>query len=172
MAGDEGRFGRIGEVRACWCPHGIRPTVPKQQVRQHIYAYAAVAPELGKMTCLILPYANTKMMNLFLSQISQEFADYFVILQLDKASWHRSNGLKVPENIRLIFQPAHSPELMPVEHIWEDVRENHFYNQVFATLDLVEDVLCQGLVELCSDSERLRSLTFFPHLRLLPLNAT
>lgn len=51
MAGDEGRFGRIGEVRACWCPSGIRPTVPKQQVRQHIYAYAAVAPELGKMTC-------------------------------------------------------------------------------------------------------------------------
>lgn len=39
MAGDEGRFGRFGEVRACWCPSGIRPTVPKQQVRQHIYAY-------------------------------------------------------------------------------------------------------------------------------------
>lgn len=65
MAGDEGRFGRIGEVRACWFPQGIRPTVPKQQVRQHIYAYTAVAPELGKMTCLVLPYANTKMMNLF-----------------------------------------------------------------------------------------------------------
>ena len=35
MAGDEGRFGRIGEVRACWCPKGVRPTVPKQQVRQY-----------------------------------------------------------------------------------------------------------------------------------------
>ncbi|MUL39388.1 transposase [Gloeocapsopsis dulcis] len=171
MAGNEGRFGRIGEVWACWCPQGIRPTVPKQLFRQHIYAYATVAPELGKRRGLILPYANTKMMNLFLSQISQELADYFVILQLDKASWHRSNGLKVPENIRLIFQPAHTPELMPVEHIFPDVRENHFYNQVFATLGQVEDVLCQGLVELCSDSERLRSLTFFPHLRLLPLNA-
>ncbi len=61
---------------------------------------------------------------------------------------------------------------MPVEHIWEDIREKHFYNQVFPTLDQVEDVLCQGLVELCSDSDRLRSLTFFPHLRILPLNAT
>ncbi|MBP5978035.1 transposase [Brasilonema sp. CT11] len=108
MAGDEGRFGRIGEVRACWCPQGVRPTVPKQQVRQYVYAYAAVAPSLGKMTCLTLPYANTKMMNLFLKQVSLEFADYFVILQLDKASWHRSNCLTVPENIRLILQPAHS----------------------------------------------------------------
>ncbi len=55
---------------------------------------------------------------------------------------------------------------MPVEHIWEEIRENHFYNQVFQTLGPVEDVVCQGLLELCSDSDRLRSLTFFPHLRL------
>lgn len=96
MAGDEGRFGRMGEVRSCWCPKGIRPTVAKQQVRQYIYAYAAVAPSNGQMTCLILPYANTKMMNLFLQQVSIEFADFFVVLQLDKASWHRSNCLVIP----------------------------------------------------------------------------
>jgi len=45
-------------------------------------------------------------------------------------------------------------------------------NQVFPSLDKVEDKLSQGLVELCSAPERLRSLTFFPHLRPLPLNAT
>ncbi|MDP8965033.1 MAG: transposase [Cyanobacteriota bacterium] len=72
MAGDEGRFGRLGEVRSCWCPEGIRPTVAKQQVRQYVYAYAAVAPALGQMTCLILPYVNTQMMNLFLQQVSIE----------------------------------------------------------------------------------------------------
>jgi len=61
---------------------------------------------------------------------------------------------------------------MPVEHIWEHIRENYFYNQVFPSLDKVEDKLSQGLVELCSAPERLRSLTFFPHFRPLPLNAT
>ncbi len=113
-------------------------------------------------------------MNLFLAQVSREFADYFVILQLDKASWHRSNCLIVPENenIRLIFQPAHSPELMPVEHIWEDIRENNFYNQAFSFLEQVEDVLCQGLLELSSNCERLRSMIFFHHLKILPLTAT
>jgi len=35
-------------------------------------------------------------------------------------------------------QPAHSPELMPVEHIWEDIRKNHFYNHVYKSMDLVE----------------------------------
>jgi len=104
--------------------------VPKQQVRQYVYAYAAVAPALGQMTCLILPYANTKMMNLFLHQVS-ELADYFIVMQVDKASWHRSKYLKIPENIRLIHQPSYSPQLMPVEHIWEEIKENHFYNHVF-----------------------------------------
>jgi hypothetical protein len=94
MAGDEGRFGRLGEVRSCWCPEGIRPTVAKQQARQYVYAYAAVAPALGQMTCLILPYVNTQMMNLFLQQVSREFADYFIIMQVDKAAWHRSSCLK------------------------------------------------------------------------------
>jgi transposase len=167
MAADEGRFGRIGEVRCCWCPKGIRPTVPKQQVRQYVYAYAAVAPALGKMTCLILPHANTKMMNLFLQQVSVELASYFIVMQVDKASWHRSKYLKIPENIRLIHQPSYSPQLMPVEHIWEEIREKHFSNHVFPSLDKVEDELSLGLLELCSDPERLRSLTFFPHLRLL-----
>ena len=111
MAADEGRFGRIGEVRSCWCPKGIRPTVPKQQVRQYVYAYAAVAPALGKMTCLILPHANTKMMNLFLQQVSVELASYFIVIQVDKASWHRSKYLKIPENIRLIHQPSYSPRV-------------------------------------------------------------
>lgn len=124
------------------------------------------------MTCLILPYANTKMMNLFLKQLSQEFADYFIILQLDKAAWHRGKHLIIPENIRLIFQPAYSPELMPVEHIWEDIREKYFYNHIYKSMVGVEDALCAGLLELCSNSERLRSLTFFPHLRILSLTAT
>jgi len=92
--------------------------VPKQQVRQYVYAYA-VAPALGQMTCLILPYANTKMMNLFLHQVSVELADYFIVMQVDKASWHRSKYLKIPENI-LIHQPSYSPQLMPRTYLGRD----------------------------------------------------
>lgn len=166
MAADEGRFGRIGEVRRAWCPPGVRPLVAKQIVRESVYTYAAVAPTLGQMTSLVLPYANTQMMNLFLEQVSQEFADYFIILQVDRAGWHRSDALVVPENIRLILQPPHSPELNPTEHIWEEVREKHFYNQVFESIDAVMDTLCQGLQELMMMPERLKSMTNFPHLRL------
>lgn len=88
------------------CPAGIRPVVPKQQVREYVYAYAAVAPQLGQMTTLVLPYANTQMMNLFLKQVSEDFANYFIVMQVDKAAWHRSKSLHIPENIRLLPQRA------------------------------------------------------------------
>jgi transposase len=167
MTSDEGRFGRTGELAYCWCPPGdTRPTLSRQQVRQYIYAYAAIAPSLGMMCCLILPYANTKMMNLFLRQVSQEFAEYFIILQLDRASWHRAKSLKIPENIRLLTQPPYSPEVMPVEHLWEEIREKHFDNHIFKSLDAVEDTLCKALRQLIAQPERLRSMSFFPHLRI------
>ncbi|MGI2909517.1 hypothetical protein [Tolypothrix sp. VBCCA 56010] len=56
--------------------------------------------------------------------------------------------------------------LNPVEHIWEEVREKHFYNQVFDSMHSVIDTLCQELKELMDMPERLRSLTNFPHLRI------
>ena len=72
------------------------------------------------MTSLILPYADTAMMNLFLEHVSHTFSQYFLIIQVDQAGWQSAKDLVIHENIRLIFQPAYSPELNPVEHIWEE----------------------------------------------------
>lgn len=166
MAAAQGKFGRMGEVRRAGAPPGIRPSVAKQIVREYIYAFAAVAPALGEMTALVLPDANTEMMNLFLGQVAREFADYFIIIQVDGATYHHSAGLVVPENIRLIEQPARSPALNPTEHIWEELREKHFYNRVFDSLDAGTDALCQGLQELMLAPTKLSSMTYFPHLRI------
>ena len=62
------------------------------------------------MTSLILPSADTEMMNLFLEHVSSTFANYFVVMQVDQAGWHQANDLKIPAHIRLIAQPAYSPE--------------------------------------------------------------
>ncbi len=73
MAEDEGRFGRISQPRRAWAPAGIRPRSPRQIVREYTYVYAAVAPHEGKMTSLILPRADTAMMNLFLEHVAKTF---------------------------------------------------------------------------------------------------
>jgi len=68
-------------------------------------------------------------------------------------------------NIRLIFQPAYSPEVNPVEHLWEEVREKYLHNRIFPSLEDLIEVLCQALTDLTEDKKRLRSMMFFPHFR-------
>ncbi len=166
MAQDEGRFGRITDIRTCWAPKGIRPKVARQVARTFVYVYAAVCMALGKITSLILPYANTDMMNLFLEEVSNDFKEYFVIMLVDGAGWHRSQDLKIPENIRLIQQPSHSPELNPVEHLWEELREKYLPNKAFKSLDAVEEALCKALRDLDGDPDTVSSMTNFPYLQV------
>jgi len=120
---------------------------------------------LWKMTSLILPTVNTAMMQLFLEHVSHTFADYFIVMQVDNASWHGAKALVVPDNIRLIPQPAYSPELNPVEHIWEEIREKQLPNLALPALEGVIEKVCDGLRQLEAAPERLRSMTYFPHFR-------
>jgi hypothetical protein len=164
MVQDEGCFGRISRPTRGFAPPGIRPHAPCQVVREYMYVYSAVAPAQGEMTSLILPSADTVMMSLFLEHVSQTFSKFFIIMQVDGAGWHHSDELVIPSNIRLITQPPYSPEVNPVEHIWDDLREKYVGNRAFPSLDALIEVLCQGPGELADDSARLRSLTGFPHI--------
>ncbi len=172
MVQDEARFGRITQPRKCWVPAGMRPCTPQQVIREAVYAFAAIAPQLGQMTSLILPSADTDMMTLFLEQVSKDFADVFIVMQVDGAGWHCSQDLQLPENIRLIFQPPYSPELNPVEHLWDELREKYFPNRLFSSLDALQEQLCKGLNELAADPDQLRSMTYFPQIRVACENAS
>ena len=166
MSQDEARFGRISQPRRCWAPPGMRPQVAAQLVREYTYVYAAVAPTLGLMTSLVLPRVDTAMMQLFLEHVSQTFAEFFVVMQVDQAAWHCSKTMALPDNIRLIYQPPYSPELNPTEHVWEELREKYFPNRLCSSLDQVIEVLCQGLNDLMADPAHVRSLTDFPHFSI------
>jgi hypothetical protein len=158
---------RISIPKRCWAPKHMRPRVPRQIVREYTYAYAAVAPETGKMTSLVLPASNTEMMTVFLKHVSDTFSDYFIVMQTDQAGWHSSKDLGIPSNIRLLSQPAYSPELNPVEHLWEDLREKELPNRAFSSLDAVVDALCNGLQRIEHNSKLLRSMTYFPHFKMV-----
>jgi len=125
---DEARFGRISETRKCWCPKPLRPICYSMITREYTYAYAAVSIIDGKMDSLILPYTNGDCMQIFLDEISNRYPNNRVIMTLDGAGWHRNESLIIPDNIRFLSLPPYSPELNPVEHIWDDLREKAFHN--------------------------------------------
>ena len=172
MFQDEGRFGRLSDPRRCWAPPGVRPQVGAQAVRESLYAFAALSPHDGVLDSLILPEANTAMMQLFLDEVARRHDKEFVIMLMDQAGWHTAKALRAPDNLALDWLPPYSPQCNPVEHLWEELREKHFSNRVFQSLDVVEETLITGLAALEADARRVQSLSGFDWIISIPLNAT
>ena len=66
------------------------------------------------------------------------------VLLLDRAGWHTTDKLNIPKNMTLIFLPSRSPELNPVENIWQYLRANWLSNRVFETYDEIIDAACDA----------------------------
>lgn len=150
----------------------MRPVVGARLERKYIYAFSAVSPHDGVMDSLVLPWVSAQTMSLFLAEVAQRHAEEFVLMVMDQAGWHLAGELIVPENMRLVFLPPYSPELNPAEHLWESLREDCFANHLFADLDAVERTLTEGLRALEADPSRTQSMTGFPWITSIPLNAT
>lgn len=148
MFQDEAGFGRINKPKYCWCKKGIRPSVPCHHIREYRYVYGAVEPLTGESFFLILPYCNTDCMKIFLRELSVRYPNDIILLCCDGATWHKSAGLEIPDNIILYHIPPYTPEMNPIEQIWKELRKRGFQNEIFATLNKVMDRLCDTICSL------------------------
>ncbi|HEV2457226.1 MAG TPA: transposase [Ktedonobacterales bacterium] len=79
---------------------------------------------------------------------------------LDRAGWHTSVRLRVPEHLHLLFLPPHSPELQPAEHLWP-LTNTVLANRHFASIDELEEVQAERCVALQARPDLIRSATRF-----------
>ncbi|MHC2481239.1 transposase [Rhizobium leguminosarum] len=63
---------------------------------------------------------------------------------LDQAGWHSSAKLIVPQTVTLLFLPRRSPELNPVENVWQFMRDNWLSNRVFTSNDDIVEHCCEA----------------------------
>jgi hypothetical protein len=105
MFQDEARIGRISDPRACWAKAPARPKLGAQMVRQYAYVFGAVCPFDGQHDSLILPWANTETMSLFLKEVGRRHPGEHILMFLDQAGWHKAAHLKIQKNIELGFLP-------------------------------------------------------------------
>ena len=142
-----------------WGQTGSRPAAPKDLGFASAYVFGAVCPSEGKAAALIMPICNTAAMNHHLSEISSQVAaDAHAVVILDRAGWHRSQGLVVPGNITLLELPPYSPELNPVERIWHYLRSHWLANSVFPSLADVMDACEMAWNRFATDHGLIRSL--------------
>ena len=95
------------------------------------------------------------MMQLHLDEISRNVAEgAHAVLILDRAGWHTTSKLDVPDNITPIFLPSRAPELNPVENIWQYLRQNWLSNTVFEDYDAIVDAACAAWRKLIANPKQ------------------
>ncbi len=109
---------------------------------------------------MITPYANTEMMNLHLAEISTQVSKGAVAMLIcDGAGWHQTGGaLVVPDNIVLLHLPPYSPELNPMENVWDYLRQNKLCSLVWDSYNDILEACSTAWNWLIADPNRISSI--------------
>ena len=80
-------------IGKCWAQKGGKPSSKVKPGYKNFYIYSSVSSYTGEAFSLILPWANTEMMNNFLVEFGKKYSTKKLIMILDRAGWHRSKNL-------------------------------------------------------------------------------
>lgn len=162
---DEARIGQKGRTTHLWYEKGLRPLRAHDVGFVSAWLFGAVCPGRDEGVALVLPEVSIAAMDLFLAELGRSLPERtHAVLVLDQASWHTSRRLNVPANLTLAHLPPYSPELNPVEKLWQHLRERFFSHRVLPNLVAVIDAACNAWNWLVTEPGRVRSLTAFPWL--------
>lgn len=137
---DESRWGLKTLTGRVITARGIKPIASVQWPRETFWLYGACEPSSGDTFFYTFSHLDWVCFNRFLEQFASAFPDTLNLLQMDQARAHITAQLQWPENVVPLYQPSHSPELNPVERLWQELR-TYFKGQNFAHLSLLQEAL-------------------------------
>jgi hypothetical protein len=157
---DEARVGQKGSLSYVWAPIGSRPPMVRDNRHDTVYIFGAICPDRGVGAAIITPAANMECMNLHLAEISTQVTPGSIAAVIcDGAGWHQHGGqIKLPDNIVLVSLPPYSPELNPMEKVWDYLRQNKLCAQVWDTYDDILEACKTAWNWLIADPDRIRSI--------------
>ncbi len=99
-------------------------------------------------------------MNLHLDEISTQVTEgAHAVVILDQAGWHTAHELHLPDNISLLFLPPYSPELNPIENLFQFLRHNFLNARVYDTYEDIVDACCWAWNCLLKIEGQLKTIT-------------
>lgn len=147
---DETRIGFRTEPGRKITSKGVKPQQLLQWHYDYYYIYGLIEPVGGSSFFYEFSHFNSDCMAVFLDKFVEEHPEPLHIIQLDNAPSHTAKKLNVPDNVILLFQPPYSPEVNPIERVWEYIkyRLRPFW---FTNLDDVKEKVAHLLNSLTKD---------------------
>ena len=107
----------------------------------------------------MLPSANARAMQMHLEEIGRNVtAKAHAVILMDRTGWHNTDKLKLPKNLTIILLPSRSPELNPVENVWQYLRQNWLSNSVFEDYDAILGAGCDAWNKLIAQPHTITSI--------------
>jgi transposase len=103
--------------------NGVKPIGAVQYRFENFYVYGAIEPTTGESFFLELPQLNSALFQIFLNEFAHCYQESMNIIVMDNGSCHTAKSLRIPANVVCLFLPPYSPELNPIERLWQDVKE-------------------------------------------------
>jgi transposase len=154
---DEMRYGLLPVTRRVWSLRGTRPVCPVHPRYQWAYVYGAA--EVGgqaRAEFLYCPSVTLECSRQFLHQLAACEPGAIHVVLWDGAGFHPQDGAAgLPDNVRLMALPSYSPELNPIEGLWDQLKD-HLCNQVYASLQALEQAITAFLRPVWESPERVR----------------
>ena len=120
---------------------------------------ARSVPRRGKAPGLVMPWCDTDAMAAHLIEISAAVdPGAHAVLIVDQAGWHLTPKLAIPDNITVLALPPRSPELNPVENVWQFMRDNWLSNRIFKSYEDIVALCCQAWNNLIDQPWKIMSL--------------
>ena len=157
---DESRYGLLPVVSRRITLPSIKPVAEIDYSYESIYLYGAVEPLTGTRFFFQLSHLTADCFQIFLNQFSAAFPESLNLWVLDNGRFHHAKSLEIPENVVLLFLPPYSPELSPIERLWQDLKAKLFA-QTYKTLQDMQAKVTEILLNY-SDAV-IAKLTGFSH---------
>lgn len=155
---DEGRFGLKPCHRRAWVLRGVRAHKDSTRRFEWSYVWAALQVGGGGSEFLYSSTVDKPTSCHFLHQISRRDPQAVHVVIWDGAGFHPASGdPMVPGNVVLVRQPAYSPELNPVEKLWDMLRDG-LCNRSWQDLEELMGAVTRWLRGFWEDARRILSL--------------
>ena len=157
---DETHYGLLPVLNRHITLRGIKLVAEIDVHYESVYLYGEVETLTGDRFFLEFSDITSECFQCFIEQFSEAFAENLNVLVLDNGRFHQAKSLEIPENIVFVFLPPYSPELNPIERLWQDMKTKLF-TQTYKILEAMQAKVTEILGDY-SDTV-IAKLTRFSH---------
>lgn len=156
---DESRYGLLPNLRRVWTRRGLRPHKKWQSKYQWSYCYGALDIVEGEAVFVQTPTVSLDWTEVFLKQLKATFPEHEHIVVWDGAGFHPRGDEHpcIPDGVHTIMLPPYSPELNPIEKLWDSIQD-HTANKLWPSIERLDQVVGDLLKEWWEDKRRVLQL--------------